>query len=95
MSDETSKYIARRLSELDAEQDRLDRQRRGDPLTPEEEARIRAQERRWAMESRIRREEWAKAQGFPYYPMWLLPAFVIVIFIFAGIVGVSIGLHGR
>jgi hypothetical protein len=60
-------------NEFQAELDRIDRQRRGDPLTPEDEARIRAQERRWSEENRIRRDEWAKARGFPYYPIWFLP----------------------
>jgi hypothetical protein len=57
--------------EFQAELDRIDRQLRGDPLTPEDEARIRGQERRWAAEARIRREE----RGFPYDPPWVLPAF--------------------
>jgi hypothetical protein len=59
--------------EFQAEPDRIDRQRRGDPLTPEDEARIHAQERRWSEGNRIRREEWSKARGFPYYPIWFLP----------------------
>lgn len=54
--------------EFQAELDRIDRQRRGDPLTPEGEARIRAQERRWSEENRIRRDEWAKALGFSLLP---------------------------
>ena len=81
--------------EFDAELDRLDRQRRGDPLTPEEEARIRAQARRWAAESRIRHEEWAKAEGFPYYPLWVIPAFVTIIVILAGALGALLGMHAR
>src|SRR5215469_5077407 len=60
---------------------------RGDPLTPEEEARIRAQERRRAMEMRIRHEEWAHAVGFPYWPRWVLPAFVVILGVLVLLVG--------
>jgi hypothetical protein len=60
---------------------------RGDPLTPEEEGRIRAQERRRATEMRIRHEEWARAEGFPYWPRWVLPAFVVVLGILVFLVG--------
>jgi hypothetical protein len=40
------------------------------------------QARREAFEARIRREERAKVRGFPYYPLWFLPAAASV---FAGI----------
>jgi hypothetical protein len=60
---------------------------RGDPLTPEEEAHIRAQERRRAMETRIRHEEWAQAAGFPYWPRWVLPAFVVILGVLVFLVG--------
>lgn len=62
------------MNDFDKELARIDATRRGDPLTAEDIARIRAQERRWATESRIRSEEWAKATGFPYWPRWVIPA---------------------
>ena len=70
------KDLARREAEI-----------RGDPLTPEEEARIRAQERRKATEMRIRHEEWARAEGFPYWPRWVLPAFVVILGVLVFLVG--------
>ncbi len=60
---------------------------RGDPLTPEDEERIRAQERRKATEMRIRHEEWARAEGFPYWPRWVLPAFLVVLVVLVFLVG--------
>jgi hypothetical protein len=60
---------------------------RGDPLTPEQEAHVRAQERRKAMEMRIRHEEWAQAVGFPYWPRWVLPAFVVILGVLVFLVG--------
>ena len=95
MIEDADRYVARELARIDAERARFERQMRGEPLTPEEEERIRARERRYAMEDRIRRDERAKAQGFPYYPMWLLPAFFAAVSFLAGGLGAWLALRGR
>ena len=46
------------------------------PLSAEEEAEIRRDTRRWAARARISNEEWARAEGFPFWPRWVIPAVI-------------------
>ena len=83
------------MNDIDKELARIDAQRRGDPLTPEDIARIRAQERRSATESRIRSEEWAKATGFPYWPQWAIPATAFLAALLGGLLVALVSLSWR
>jgi hypothetical protein len=58
--------------------------------TPAEGAEIRAYDRCKAQISRIRDEEWARGQGFPYYPRWVIPTIMIVGFAIAIVAGVGL-----
>jgi hypothetical protein len=58
-----------------------DARMRGNPLTPEDEARIRACHRRAAREYQIRRDEFDRAQGFPSWPHLLRPAFMVAMLV--------------
>jgi hypothetical protein len=62
------------------------------PLTPEEEARIRAQQRRLWAEARIRDDEWRRAEGFPYWPRWVLPVGGVLLGILILLVGLFVAL---
>lgn len=83
------------MSDIEKELARIDATRRGDPLTPEDIARIRAQERRIATEQQIRSEEWAKAEGFPYWPQWVIPAMALLAALLGGLLVALVSLSWR